>query len=45
MIFSPSLPPWFKECGASTNIYEFGYILVESVCDIEGGSKLFADYD
>lgn len=30
-VFSPGLPPWFKGCGASPNIAEFGYIYVEIV--------------
>ena len=44
-VFSPILPPWFKEGGKSPNVAKFGYIYVEIVHDIKEGSEIPTDYD
>ncbi|MCO5592629.1 hypothetical protein L7F22_046632 [Adiantum nelumboides] len=41
----PNLPPWYKCISSHIKSKEYGHICIETVCRVESGEELFADYE
>lgn len=43
--FDPNLPPWHKGLSSHIRPEEYGHVCIETICQVEAGEELFADYD
>ncbi|MCO5582264.1 hypothetical protein L7F22_036156 [Adiantum nelumboides] len=41
----PNLPPWYKGISSHIKSEEYGHICIETICRVEPGEELFADYE
>ncbi|MCO5555360.1 hypothetical protein L7F22_008906 [Adiantum nelumboides] len=41
----PNLPPWYKGIFSHIKSEEYGHICIETICQVEPGEELFADYE
>ncbi|MCO5599547.1 hypothetical protein L7F22_053653 [Adiantum nelumboides] len=41
----PNLPPWYKGISSHIKSEEYGHICIETICRVEPGEELFANYE
>ncbi|MCO5557951.1 hypothetical protein L7F22_011525 [Adiantum nelumboides] len=41
----PNLPPWYKGISSHIKSEEYGHMCIETICQVEPGEELFADYE
>ncbi|MCO5551025.1 hypothetical protein L7F22_004520 [Adiantum nelumboides] len=41
----PNLPPWYKGISSHIKSKEYGHICIETICRVEPGEELFANYE
>ncbi len=41
----PNFPPWYKGVSSHIKSEEYGHMCIETICRVEPGEELFADYE